>query len=776
MATFSKELSEPSVKGQQTLAPTQNNVDANIVNTGRDALGAGVKIADKVDQANQAVTNTNILSGVQEGLEGLEEDFVSAEEATVLTGVDKTLERFNNIGLRNVSRANESKMRKEAFLKTQMDQFPHLRDEILKRGQQTLGLNVIGSSARIREAREKEFAKTTAGKRDALDKYAQSQLKFPPGYIFTKDGQARASTLQTGMRIVQDLKLQKEERDLKNDLFNIPPSIKDKAASIAKLVANNTVKSSTLLDTTFLKLGVTAEQLKGGLTVELYHKIGPDKLQRAQAIMTEAMGAAKLEAISLFGDDKDFKEDAIAQASAPYEAILAALDQESSLKVITQNATFAAVELEGRLPQGYKNAMAVFKLAGLPLPDTLAVKVADAAEALKPLTALITPEVEEVPVNEVKDLDAETITGLAQLLNDMTNTAKNTLDNPAIAADTKVKVTSALSKLADAMLTGKATKPAVDAWVELLNNPANLDIIKEAQRGSPFLKATIPQFLSQHITKSINTSSLKIERAMESFTGTTTTTPFFQRPIIGDDPGEHEVSLFTTTVDETTGLVSIEIDQAAIEKTSSQHLLDPTDRGVLLAQGKLRKQLNKLNNNLVVDINESITAMAAAQGISTKQAAALLLRGTVFANADMFGVGSKDKSEKTKELEEIVNSDKTTEMLQQQKTLQGNDKKALRTFGVRVDGTPKGAGYFGVLNRPDGQVSTELSIGIELDGKEVEMPALVPTLSKQEITSLLSGEKISKAIINKAVRHAQMRIQKGLSPFAQGEEDIVAIN
>lgn len=51
----------------------------------------------------------------------------------------------------------------------------------------------------------------------------------------------------------------------------------------------------------------------------------------------------------------------------------------------------------------------------------------------------------------------------------------------------------------------------------------------------------------------------------------------------------------------------------------------------------------------------------------------------------------------------------------------------------------KGLGYFGKLKRPDGNVSTELSIGVNIDGKEIEIPSLVPTLTQEEIDYLLGS-------------------------------------
>jgi len=87
-------------------------------------------------------------------------------------------------------------------------------------------------------------------------------------------------------------------------------------------------------------------------------------------------------------------------------------------------------------------------------------------------------------------------------------------------------------------------------------------------------------------------------------------------------------------------------------------------------------------------------------------------------------------------------------------------------YDKRKDGTPKGRGFLGELKRPDGGVSTELSIGVSFNGKETEIPLLVPTLSKDEVDYLLSGKRATDDIVQKAVDHAKGRMASGKSPFA----------
>lgn len=95
-------------------------------------------------------------------------------------------------------------------------------------------------------------------------------------------------------------------------------------------------------------------------------------------------------------------------------------------------------------------------------------------------------------------------------------------------------------------------------------------------------------------------------------------------------------------------------------------------------------------------------------------------------------------------------------------------KRYAKDYGLRVDGTRKGSGYLGELKMKDGSgdVATEISVGVNIDGKETEIPALVPTLSESEVDHLLKGGKPTDEIVRKATEHARKRIAQGKSPFA----------
>jgi muramidase (phage lysozyme) len=101
------------------------------------------------------------------------------------------------------------------------------------------------------------------------------------------------------------------------------------------------------------------------------------------------------------------------------------------------------------------------------------------------------------------------------------------------------------------------------------------------------------------------------------------------------------------------------------------------------------------------------------------------------------------------------------------------DETPTADYGNRPDGTKKGRGYLGEIQRPDGSVMTEYSVGVDFDGKERDIPTLVPTLSGDEIETLRNlqdGAPIPQSIMDKAVTHARQRIAQGLDPF-QSEAD-----
>ena len=93
---------------------------------------------------------------------------------------------------------------------------------------------------------------------------------------------------------------------------------------------------------------------------------------------------------------------------------------------------------------------------------------------------------------------------------------------------------------------------------------------------------------------------------------------------------------------------------------------------------------------------------------------------------------------------------------------------AANNYGHRPDGTLKGKGWLGEIHNPDGSISTELSISVNIDDKDLLIPLLVPGLTIEEIRTLqniTSPKDIPENIINKAITHAFEMLGQGKSPF-----------
>ena len=99
--------------------------------------------------------------------------------------------------------------------------------------------------------------------------------------------------------------------------------------------------------------------------------------------------------------------------------------------------------------------------------------------------------------------------------------------------------------------------------------------------------------------------------------------------------------------------------------------------------------------------------------------------------------------------------------------------KLKKNYGNRPDGSSKGTGFLGEIKLPDGGVASEYSTqsaAVKVDGKQIDFPTLVPSLSKDEIflmqNEIIPNKKpIPEAIMQKAIEHAKMRLAKNLSPF-----------
>jgi hypothetical protein len=95
-------------------------------------------------------------------------------------------------------------------------------------------------------------------------------------------------------------------------------------------------------------------------------------------------------------------------------------------------------------------------------------------------------------------------------------------------------------------------------------------------------------------------------------------------------------------------------------------------------------------------------------------------------------------------------------------------RKIAADYGKRPDGTAKGRGWRGPLKAGDYTV-TEYSVGVNLNGKETDIPTITPYTTDSELATILdcakNKSKVPDNIVRSAVRWAVDRQRKGLSPF-----------
>tara|TARA_R110000850_G_scaffold26368_2_gene75664 strand:+ start:1885 stop:2505 length:621 start_codon:yes stop_codon:yes gene_type:complete len=107
-------------------------------------------------------------------------------------------------------------------------------------------------------------------------------------------------------------------------------------------------------------------------------------------------------------------------------------------------------------------------------------------------------------------------------------------------------------------------------------------------------------------------------------------------------------------------------------------------------------------------------------------------------------------------------------------------KTKANRYGSRPDGTRKSTGFLGSLQLPDGGVATEFSTqsdAVKVDGKRIDFPSLVPTLTekerKQMVEDVIPNKKpIPESIMQKSIQYAKGRMAEGKGVFYDPDRDV----
>ena len=95
---------------------------------------------------------------------------------------------------------------------------------------------------------------------------------------------------------------------------------------------------------------------------------------------------------------------------------------------------------------------------------------------------------------------------------------------------------------------------------------------------------------------------------------------------------------------------------------------------------------------------------------------------------------------------------------------------------IRTDLTMKSnQGYLGQIKDREGYTMTEQSIDVDINGKKVLMPLLVPGLSNEEIVSIKENKPLDSAY-EKAVAYGRQRIKEEQSPFFEDKPQSITLD
>ena len=92
-------------------------------------------------------------------------------------------------------------------------------------------------------------------------------------------------------------------------------------------------------------------------------------------------------------------------------------------------------------------------------------------------------------------------------------------------------------------------------------------------------------------------------------------------------------------------------------------------------------------------------------------------------------------------------------------------------YGLRhqSDQGCKGEGFLGTVPDQAGNPMTEYTTGVEMNGKETDIPTLVPTLTREQVQQIRNYQ-VDEGIQRKALAHALQRMKAGRSVYAEPGE------
>ena len=539
-------------------------------------------------------------------------------------------------------KTSQYKIRAEAILREKVNQFPGLADHYRRAASSLLGFNPEGAEASMLEAELKKQAQDAEAQLKSIDNHAVNKYY-----------------LERGAVLVDPLAQEVYQAGLEADAYRADVErlvdIENAKAAMAKLRgeadfrANRKLfvdKTTNMAQDSYINLlnfvyqelsgdGVTREMLESqGLTSAVYQQVDEGKVRMLVASL-ESMrdqGAAAYVAGMEFADQA-FKEELKAIHNAPYNEMIAALDEKATLESFKNRSSFRTQSLI----EQFKDHPDVVEMQAYAAFGQQAHETAKAnfhkamINDILPVfgkSALTDDEQDQVVSKPSGETTKYLFDDLKAKMELRMATDKPADLNTDVIDRTMFNVYEAYGT------SGKVSRENFRAFFEAHAQEGAEEYISNLQKVSPLFTPEIEAAAGQFAARAKADTQKRVADILKKYT---------QKKVLKKDKRGRNVLVeeivpFNINVDSKGYVTLVPTEEI---KAAAPELLDDTVLGSRTVKGPLFKELQKLQNSYVKDLNNAVKTMSNVWGMPPQEAAVKVFGDTGWIKEEQQGEGSE---------------------------------------------------------------------------------------------------------------------------------------
>ena len=531
-------------------------------------------------------------------------------------------------------KTSEFKTRAEAILREKINQFPGLADHYRRAASSLLGFNPEGAEASMMEAELRKQAQDAEAQLKSIDNDAVKRFHIEPGAVLV-DPLAQME-YQAGLEAEAEkddwkrlAEIEKNKTALGLGKYN-SQQFRDKGQKIADdfyISINNLVKAE------LRAAGIPSTDLKMGVKAEHWAIIDEGAGRSIQARIQSAMVNEVEPLMQAIADaPENIRQSRRAQLEAPFKEMMALVDQKASLEEWENRSKLRThIILEKLKDKPEIQTLNIFNALGQQLPpqqagDVYGVLLNEAGALFeeRPLT--------EEEQDKVANIDASATKYLfdsvrKQMEARFTTEAPDDVDQEALD-------TTALNLYEAYGTSGKVSRENFRAFVEAHAQEGAEEYISNLQKVSPLFTPEIEAAMGQFAARAKVDVQKRTAKIIEKYT---------QKKVLkkdkrGRDVLVEEIVPFNINVDSKGYVTLVPTEEI---KAAAPELLEDTVLGSRQVKGPLFKELQKLQNSYVADLNNVVKTMSNVWGMPPQEAAMQVFGDTGWIKEEQQGEGSE---------------------------------------------------------------------------------------------------------------------------------------